>query len=562
MWQKLHALMSRAPHTPPAGAGRTPRRVHRFTPRVESLQERLVPSTFTVTTPLDVLNAGPGQLSLRQAITQANQHPGADVIVLPAGVYPMQLTGAAGVNENANQSGDFDITDAVTLQGAGAALTAIDGRQLDRVFDVFGTGPSSIKVTFQGLTVRNGRANGPGGGILVGNADLLVRDCVVAGNATSGDGGGISNAQAPGTGNVTLQHSTVSRNTAGGNGGGLYFGVNAQGQGGTLTVSGSTVRRNLAGSEGGGIVADTVTLTGSTVTGNRAGSYGGGIEGDTVVLTGSTVSGNTVLTVGGEGGGVYAFTVTLTGSTVSGNFAVGPGGGLFGYTVALSRSTVRGNSTGGDGGGIWAGFTATLTGSTVSGNAAGGSGGGIYADTTATLTNSTVSGNSAGGLGGGLIAHGASLLNVTITENSAHTGGGVFGGNGTLTVHNTIIAQNFVDVTGSAPDVSGAFTSLGHNLIADPTGSTGFANGVSGDHVGTAAAPLDAMLGPLQNNGGPTQTHALLAGSPAIDKGDNNAVDPVTHQPLTTDQRGAGHPRQKDGNGDGLAMVDIGAFEL
>jgi hypothetical protein len=152
---------------------------------------------------------------------------------------------------------------------------------------------------------------------------------------------------------------------------------------------------------------------------------------------------------------------------------------------------------------------------------------------------------------------------VTITLNSAHTGGGVFAqGGGTVSVQNTIIAQNLVDFTGSGPDVVGAFTSLGHNLIGDPTGSTGFANGVHADQVGTAAAPLDALLGPLQNNGGPTKTHALLAGSPAIDHGDNSAVDPVTQKLPTTDQRGAGHPRPKDGNGDGLAVVDIGAFEL
>jgi hypothetical protein len=152
---------------------------------------------------------------------------------------------------------------------------------------------------------------------------------------------------------------------------------------------------------------------------------------------------------------------------------------------------------------------------------------------------------------------------VTITLNSAGgQGGGAFAYVfGTFSVQNTIIAQNLVDFTGSGPDVSGVFFSHGHNLIGDATGSIGFANGVGGDLVGTAAAPLDPLLGPLQNNGGPTKTHALLAGSPAIDHGDNSAVDPTTQKLPTTDQRGAGHPRQKDGNGDGLAVVDIGAFE-
>jgi predicted outer membrane repeat protein len=548
MWQKLGKLMSRAPYNPPAGAGRTPRRPRRFLPRVESLGERLVPSTFTVTTPLDVLDAGPGQLSLRQAITQANQHPGADVIVLPAGAYPIQLTGAAGVNENANQSGDFDVTDSVTLQGAGAALTAIDGRQLDRVFDVFGTGPGSIKVTFQGLTVRNGRAdNGPGGGILVGNADLVVRDCVVAGNAASDAGGGISNAEAPGTGNVSLLRTTVSRNITNGAGGGLYVGGDAQGQGSTLTVSASKVQRNLAGGGSGGIYAATVTLTGSTVSSNSARLSGGGIFANTVTLTGSTVSGNRAGY--GDGGGICATTAGLTTSTVSGNsaagspgeYTVGHGGGICVETVTLIRSTVSDNFSAREGGGIFADSTATLTGSTISGNSAGGDGGGIFAGT-ATLFDVTITLNSTGGWGGGVYAYG---------------GGG-------LIVQNTIIAQNLVNVfTGFGPDVAAFSTfSLGHNLIGDATGSFGsFENGVNGDLVGTAAAPLDPLLGPLQNNGGPTKTHALLAGSPAIDHGDNSAVDPTTQKLPTTDQRGAGHPRQRDGNGDGIAVVDIGAFE-
>jgi hypothetical protein len=100
--------------------------------------------------------------------------------------------------------------------------------------------------------------------------------------------------------------------------------------------------------------------------------------------------------------------------------------------------------------------------------------------------------------------------------------------------------------------VSGDFTSGGHNLIGDGTGSTGFVNGVNGDMVGTAANPIDPRLGPLANNGGPTQTHALLAGSPAIDHGDN------TNAPAT-DQRGVARPR--DGDHNGSRAVDIGAFE-
>ena len=102
--------------------------------------------------------------------------------------------------------------------------------------------------------------------------------------------------------------------------------------------------------------------------------------------------------------------------------------------------------------------------------------------------------------------------------------------------------------------MSGSFTSAGHNLIGIGAGGVGVTNGVNGDIVGTAANPIDPKLGVLANNGGKTKTHKLLAGSPAIDAGDNAGVPP-------TDQRGAGFPRKKDGNGDGAAVVDIGAIE-
>jgi predicted outer membrane repeat protein len=553
-----------------------------------------VPSTFRVTTTLDAV-AADGRLSLREAITQANAHPGADTIVLPAGVYRLALTGA----DNTNAAGDLDVTDSTLFRGAGAGATIIDGQRLDRVFDIQGNAPSSIMVTFQGLTVRNGLADaGGGGGIRVGDADLVVRDCVVTGNRTSGDGGGISNAAAPGAGNVTLVHSTVNRNVAR-VGGGLSVQADGTGHGSVLIINGSTIRRNLAES-GGGIFAGVATLTNSNVSGNSANGNGGGIFAENAVtLTGCAVNGNSA---GVDAGGIDAGTASLKNSTVSGNSASNFGGGVDAGTVDLTSSFVRGNYAGRDGGGIEAdtanltnssvsgnsagrngaginagGGTATLVRSTVSGNftTSGGDGGGIFASV-ATLTNSTVSGNSAeddGGIfagraaltnctvsgntahrnAGGIEAFALTLLNATVTDNSAHIGGGVVLDNGGASnIRNTIIAQNLVDLDGAGPDVSGAFSSGGHNLIGDGSGSTGFANGVNGDMVGTADTPLDPRLGPLANNGGPTQTHALRAGSPAIDQGEE------TDAPAT-DQRGVGRPR--DGDGNGSPAVDIGAFE-
>src|SRR5262249_23190196 len=101
-----------------------------------------------------------------------------------------------------------------------------------------------------------------------------------------------------------------------------------------------------------------------------------------------------------------------------------------------------------------------------------------------------------------------------------------------------------------APDVFGDFVSQGHNLIGDGSGSNNsFGNN---DQVGTPQNPLDPKLGPLADNGGPTRTHALRRGSPALDSGDHSGAP-------DTDQRGVKRPR--DGDGDGLSLVDIGAFE-
>nr|MDQ3746650.1 Ig-like domain-containing protein [Acidobacteriota bacterium] len=119
---------------------------------------------------------------------------------------------------------------------------------------------------------------------------------------------------------------------------------------------------------------------------------------------------------------------------------------------------------------------------------------------------------------------------------------------------NTIVARNTLSNNQSGPDTSGAFASQGHNLIgvAD-AGSTGLSNGVNGDQVGTSGSPLDPLLGPLADNGGPTFTHALLAGSPALDSGDNSLARDASGNALTTDQRGAGRF---------AATVDIGAYEF
>jgi len=559
---------------------------------LEHLEDRAVPATFTVNTTFDDIMPANGKFSLREAISKANATAGADIIVVPAGVFKI---GLGGVGEDGNLTGDLDVIGAVTIQGAGAGLTVIDGQQIDRVFDVIGSGPHSIKPVLQAMTVRGGNATGDGGGIQVANADLVMRDCAVAGNRASLTGGGI--AGLVGSPTVKLVRTTLARNAVEFDGGGVHAitakltdctirrNVVTQGIGGgvlasTATLTNCTVSGNSAGSGGGirattlnltnsrvsgntaglvtfsvgggGIWADTATLTRCTVNGNTADSNGGGINATTATLTSCTVSGNTA---GIGGGGISATTLTLTTSTINGNSAAG-GGGINATTATLTNCTVSGNTAGDSGGGGAIIPAATLTNCTVSGNSTSGTGGGIYAYNTVSLNmnNCTVSGNSAD-FGGGILAFLGTLLNCTIAENFASTGGGIFrdsSGGGALTLKNTLVVLNLVRFSGAGPDVSGIFTSQGHNLIGDGTGGSGFTNGVNGDIFGTNINPIDPKLGPLQNNGGPTKTMALLAGSPAIDKGDNAGA-------LAVDQRG--FPRKKDGNGDGIAFVDIGAFE-
>jgi filamentous hemagglutinin family protein len=340
-----------------------------------------------------------------------------------------------------------------------------------------------------------------------------------------------------------------------------------------LTVSGGRVSLPRSFSAGGIFVAagSTLNLSNSKVSGNT-GVIGGGIRSDgRTTLSNSTVSNNSAI----DGGGINNLngTLTLSNSTVSGNTASNNGGGLHNQgTLTLTGSTVSGNRANGSGGGIL-GFTGTVnvSNSTVSGNTANFGGGGIFnfgvGGSTVNVSNSTVSGNRANGSGGGILGFAGTInvSNSTITNNTSDNdnngsgnGGGVFRQRGTLNVANTIIAGNF-DTPRNAgpgainPDVSGVFTDQGNNLIGISNGSTSFTTSTL---VGTLASPLDPRLGPLSDNGGPTQTHALRPGSPAIDAGSNElAIDPDTESSLTTDQRGTGFTRTFNGT------TDIGAFE-
>jgi CSLREA domain-containing protein len=468
---------------------------------------------FTLTTNWDAF-PGDGLCSLREAIIAANTDTavdacpagsGTDTIIMPAGGYILTV---AGINEYAALTGDLNITEDLIIVGAGSASTWISANLIDRVFHVIGT----ATVEISGVAITLGEAN-RGGGILNYGTLTLIDVSFTENNAFGGVG--IGNTR----------------------GGGLY-------NSGTATLTNTAFDGNTATDGGGGFYNSNIaTVTSSTFTDNSA-ALGGGIYnsgGGTMTVTNSTITGNTVSNDGG--GIVNEHTLTLVDSTISDNIASVAGGGIFNVSFA-SVSTL------------------TVTNSTMSGNVTSGDGGGIYNSEAATFTNSTISGNSADSDGGGIFnSSTVNLHNVTITNNIADTeadeqgeGGGVFvTAAGTLTLGNTIIAGNLDNsLMIRHRDCSGTLTSLGYNLIQK-------INGCSLNGLNINLSRIQPLLGPLQDNGGTTWTHALLAGSPAIDAGNPAGCTDENNVILTADQRG--YARPLDGNADNIMACDIGAFE-
>jgi hypothetical protein len=284
---------------------------------------------------------------------------------------------------------------------------------------------------------------------------------------------------------------------------------------GVVTVSGNHLHQvfNISPSV-------TVSISGLTISNGLGPPDGGGISNaGTLAITHSTFSGNS----GRAGGGIYnAGTLTITNSTFHSNPVTAVGGGVLnsnGAMLTITNSTFYGNSASASGGGILNSGTMTVTNSTISGNAAGRFGGGIFNNAgTMMITNSTLSGNTAPELGGGIYNSGTATFKNSIIANSP-AGGNCAGA--------AVIAAG---INFSTDD-----TCLGFNQVT----------------------PGQLNLGPLLDNGGPTQTHALPEGSVAIDAV-TDCTD-IAGNPLTTDQRGNNRPQ--DGDADGIESCDVGAFE-
>jgi hypothetical protein len=457
-------------------------------------------TAFAVFTVSNNNNAGTG--SLRQAITDANT-AGGGTINFDAGVTGL-ITIITALP---------DLTSAITINGPGSGLLAVQ-RSYDAgipEFTIFRITGSNV--TINGLTLKNGL--GLYGGIYRGSTGTLtLNDCAIS-SSGGYQAGGIYNDVG---GSVILTGCLLVHNHTrqGAGSGGIY-------NFGTLSVTNSRISNNYSYISGGG-----------------GGNGGGIINTGTAMITNSLIDNNT-----SAGGGAISNNsiLTLTNSSIVNNIAIGSGGAITtsgnASITTLINSTLANNSAK-IGGAILLGGILNLTNTTIAYNTAI-EGGAIYTQGglgvgsgTVNMTASTIAGNTA--------TNGAGGLHISAVA-------------GPCNMQSSIVASN----NGLTPDIQGVISSLGNNLIGNTTGNSG------GDNSKGDLLNIDPLfeLGPdskplLKDNGGPTQTIALLATSPAIDKGKNLAG-------LTTDQRGTGFVRTYDnplvsnGMGDG---TDIGAFEV
>jgi hypothetical protein len=486
------------------------------------LEDRTLLAVLMVNSPLDNNIPGDGLVTLREAIIAANANSttdlgqtggGADTIQFDPIVFAIPRTISLAF-------GEMTITHELAIIGPGQSLLTIDAQRNSRVFKITVTSGDS-RITdlslIKGRVVGTHFANGgtiqmDGAGNLTLERVSITASSVVAGNNAfnTARGGAISVSVRPGA--LTIISSTISGNSvnaATSQGGGIETFAR------TVRILDSIISDNTA-SSGGGIhatysnsqqydIRPELTLTGTTITGNRSTHSGGGIVVNGGLIVGGTISENSATpsgTDGGGGGGIFANgRLTVRDTTIHANESTTSGGGIKAERGGvLESSTVRENRSQGRGGGIFGSDPMTLTSSTISGNVAAADGGGISASALLTIMHSTITNNhSTGGRAGGVHARFLDLraFSSIIAGNTAVNGNpDLRSDDNAYTSHFSLIgdAQDTPLIESHIPDASG-------NLIGNSAG------------VGR----IDPRLAPLADNGGPTRTHALLAGSPAID---------------------------------------------
>lgn len=567
-------------------------------------------ATFTVTNTNDT-----GAGSLRQAVLDSNAAAGSDTIVFDSSFSTQKtITLASPITINPATG------DSLTITGPGRDLLTVSGNSAVQIFFVSAGDTASVggmtlangknnnggagidnrgnltvanaafisnmtnneggAISTQGaLTVSNttfkSNSAGNGGAIAIdANGSATISNSTFADHAT-GYGGAIANDGVLNVSDCTFTNNQATSGSATGLGGGAIY-CNSGTKVSSVTSSTFTGNAEVGGSGGGGGISNrsgTLTIKTSTFTSNTALDGGGAVSNrGSLTISGSkftknSASGPNAEQSGQGSGGAISSQgsgdLTISDAFISENAAVNHGGGIYfqpnataGPPMVITNTTISDNvansdhSGAGDGGGIasYGSGPVTITRSTISGNStfssgsSSGRGGGIYSLRKLTMDLCTVSGNSAGSQGGGVFDDypgGANsevvITNSTIVFNQATNGGGIRSSNSVgdvpTSVGNTIVAHN----TGSPePDVVNPFSSAGFNLIGG-----------------------DAKLVALADNGGPTKTHALAPGSPAIDQGKRLSEK-------TTDQRGVARPTDDPAiaNAPGGDGSDIGAFEI
>ena len=523
--------------------------------------------------------------TLRAAIQAANATSGADKLVLKKKNYRLKIK---GTGEDGAKKGDLDVTSKIEIGGRNAS---INGKGIDRIFDVSAKGDLTLKATklFNGApedqasggairsagklvlkrssigksTVTGDGASG--GGVFNDAGSLRVSDSEIVSSSAVRAGGGI---EANG-GDTTIEDSMISDNDAGpgpGNGGGFHL-TGA----GTVTVTDSLVASNSATAEGGGLwnssggtmTVDGVSLDKNIASGNDPDQGGGAIynDGGTLsVIDSSSLTANQAIGTSGSGGALLnnGGALTVKGSTLADNKSNRAGGGIetVAGTVDLDRVDLLRNITGaapGNGGGLHvtgAGIVNVTDGRAANNNASA-EGGGLWNSTTGVMTvnGTTVANNTAGGNdqtqgGGGLYNDGGTVVvgNGTLVDGNVANGTSGSGGGvltlGPLAVYDSTISANSAQRAGGGIETRGGRVDLiGSRLLTNATGANPGNGG--GLHVsGTATVNVTNSL--VRANTASSEGGGLWNSDTGTMTVDSSRVDGNTASGAASDQGGGG----------------------